>query len=145
MINVHKFACKKKAKSLKVVSVLDQKLFYSTSLVVRAQAQTVFCLMIIDAKGIPLGPGHKILGFPGPRAQFEKKWVSLIFRIVDILLICAIFEGGLDLIEFDLILLVPYVFSDKFRILEYRQICGMFEDGFDFSRLPPFDGIYQLV
>ena len=24
--------------------------------------------------------------------------------------ICAIFEGGLDLIEFDLILLVPYVF-----------------------------------
>jgi hypothetical protein len=51
--------------------------------------------------------------------------------------ICAIFEVGLDLIEFDLMHLVPYVFSGRIRIVEYRQICGMFEDGFDFSRLPP--------
>ena len=45
---------------------------------------------------------------------------------------CAIFEYGLDLTAFDLILLLPYVFSGKFRIVEYFQICGMFEDGFDF-------------
>ena len=53
--------------------------------------------------------------------------------------ICAFFEGGLDLIEFDLILLLPYVFSGKFRIVEYCQICGMFEDGFDFFTAAAID------